>query len=146
MKLHLEPLAIASNVTQAVVCRLDTVLLTFGFLVMKYKRLSDLADQVASAAIVSSLEKRWMAADQEIFIATVIVNPFFRIAPFARHPRFVVAGIIELLEHLYAQFFQENPPFQFGIELREYLMAKGQYSALHATCIRHEVMAENEVR
>ena len=101
MKLNLEPLAIAANVTQAAFCRLDTVLLTFGFLVMQYEQTTDEADCTASKSIISSLEKRWMAADQDIFIATVIVNPFFRADPFARHPRFVVAGIIELLARLY---------------------------------------------
>lgn len=77
MKRHLEPLAIAANVTQAAFCCLDTVLLTFGFLVMQYKRMSDEGDRIASHSIISSLEKRWMAADQDIFIAAVIVNPFF---------------------------------------------------------------------
>ena len=78
MKLHLEPLAIAANVTQTASCRLDTVLLTFGFLVMQYQKLTDIDDLTASTSIISSLEKRWMAADQDIFIATVIVNSFYR--------------------------------------------------------------------
>ena len=108
MKLHLEPLAIAANVTQAAFCRLDTVLLTFGFLVMQYQKMTGKADRVASHSIILSLEKRWMAADQDIFIATVIVNPFFRAGPFGRHPRFVVSGIIELLERLYTRFFWEE--------------------------------------
>ena len=77
MKLNLEPLAIAANVTQAAFCHLDTVLLTFGFLVMQYQHMADEADRTASTSIISSLEKHWMAADQDIFIATVIVNPFF---------------------------------------------------------------------
>ena len=102
MKLNLEPLAIAANVTQAAFCRFDTVLLTFGFLVMQYEQTMDEADCTASKSIISSLEKHWMVADQDIFIATVIVNPFFRADPFARHSRFVVAGIIELLACLYA--------------------------------------------
>jgi hypothetical protein len=101
MKLHLEPLAITANITQEVFCRLNMVLLTLGFLVMKHKQMEDSADKVASTAIISSLEKHWMAADQEIFITTVIINPFFRTVAFTHHPRFVVAGIIELLERLY---------------------------------------------
>lgn len=146
MKLHLEPLAIAANVTQAAFCRLDTVLLTFGFLVMQYRQMTDKDDHIASVSIISSLEKRWMAADQDIFIAAVIVNPFFRAVPFDRNPRFVVAGIIDLLGSLYTRFFWEAPPPVFGSELREYLMAEGQYVALRATCIRHETMAQEQVR
>lgn len=146
MKSDLEPLAVAANVTQAAFCRLDTVLLTFGFLIMQYQKMATGGNHIASTAIIASLEKRWMAADQDIFIATVIVNPFFRAVPFARHSRFVVSGIIILLESLYTRFFQERPPFSFSTELRDYLRAEGQYSALHATCIRYAAFAEGQVR
>jgi len=145
MKLHLEPLAIAANVTQAAFCCLDTVLLTFGFLVMQYRRMADKDDSIASAMIISSLEKCWMAADQDIFIAAVIVNPFFWMVPFGCNPRFVVSGIINLLECLSTRFFQESTPHIFGSELRDYLTAEGQYTTLHSTCIRHEIRAQNEV-
>lgn len=145
MKLHLQPLAIAANVTQAAFCCLDTVLLTFGFLIMQYQRMADEADHAASMAIISSLKKRWAAADQDIFIATVIINPFFRADPFARHPRFVIAGIIELLGRLYTRFFQEVPLYTFEAELRDYLTAMGQYSQLRATCLRHMAIAKDQV-
>ena len=146
MKLHLEPLAIAANVTQTASCRLDTVLLTFGFLVMQYQKLTDIDDLTASTSIISSLEKRWMAADQDIFIATVIVNPFYRADPFSRHLRFIVAGIVELLGRLYARFFAEQPPHNFRTELRDYLTAEGQYSQLHITCATHKIMSKEQVR
>lgn len=145
MKLHLEPLAIAANVTQAAFCRLDTVLLTFGFLTMQYQQLTDDGDHAASISIISSLEKRWAAADQDIFIATVIVNPFFQANPFGRHPKFVVAGITELLGRLYTRFFLEEPPYSFNVELRDYLTSAGQYSELRPTCIMHKAMAQKQV-
>jgi hypothetical protein len=145
MKLHLEQLAIAANVTQAAFCCLDTVLLTFGFLVMQYQQLADEEDLDASQSIISSLEKRWTAADQDIFIAAVIVNPFFRADPFGHHPRFVVAGIIKLLGRLYARFFWEEPPYTFDVELRDYLTAAGQYSELRAMCLRHKAVAQQRV-
>jgi len=63
MKLHLKLLAIAVNITQAAFCRLDTVLLTFGFLVMQYQQMADEDDYITSASIISCLEKCWMAAD-----------------------------------------------------------------------------------
>ena len=145
MKLNLEPLAIAANMTQAAFCHLDTVLLTFGFLVMQYQQTTDEADRTASRSIIASLEKCWMAADQDIFISTVIINPFFRADPFAHHPRFVVASIIELLGRLYTRFFLEEPPHLFNVELCDYLTAAGQYSELHATCLRHKVTASQQV-
>jgi hypothetical protein len=52
----LRPLAIAANVTQSSACRLDQVLLTFGFLVMQYTALTDIEDQIESKAIVRSIE------------------------------------------------------------------------------------------
>lgn len=39
MKCHLDPLAVAANITQASFCRLDEVLLTFGYLVMQYQQM-----------------------------------------------------------------------------------------------------------
>ena len=102
MKLHLQPLTIAANVTQAAFCHLDTILLTFGSLVMQYQWMTDEPDHIALTSIIASLEKSWMAADQDIFMTTMIMNPFFQAILFRRHPRFVVAGIIKLLECLYA--------------------------------------------
>ena len=51
MKLHLEPLVIATNVTQAAFFCLDTMLLTFGFLVMQYNQMTEDANDIASMSI-----------------------------------------------------------------------------------------------
>ena len=143
MKLHLQPLVVTANVTQAAFCCLDMVLLTFGFLVMQYQQMAD-GDDHAATSILSSLEKCWMAADQDVFIATMIVNPFFHTEPFSLHSRFVVAGVIELLGCLYTRFFQEEPPYSFSAELHDYLMADGQYTKLRATCIRHKLATQEQ--
>jgi len=63
MEQHLEPLAIAANITQAAHCRLDTVLLTFGSLIAQYKTMVGREDVVGCTAILESLEKCWLAAD-----------------------------------------------------------------------------------
>lgn len=84
MKHHLEPLAIVANITQASFCRLDEVLLTFGYLVMQYQKMQTDADDVAAcASIIASIEKQWAVSDQEIFVAAVLLNPFYRNTPFA---------------------------------------------------------------
>ena len=101
MEQHLKPLAVAANITQAAHCRLDTVLLTFGFLVVQYRAMVKAEDLVGCAAILQSLEKRWLAADQDVFIATVIVNPLFQTTPFASGPRFIITRIKALLASLY---------------------------------------------
>lgn len=78
LKQILEPLAVASRVTQATVCHLDQVLLTFGYLIMQYQELlNDSADVPGAYSVIASIEKRWKAADQELFIAAVLLNPFY---------------------------------------------------------------------
>jgi hypothetical protein len=148
MEQHLEPLAIAVNITQATHCRLDTVLLTFGYLVIRYQAMADqnTEDSVGSTAILGSLEKRWLAADQLVFIGAVIINPFFRTSPFAAHPRFINARIKSLLASLYFRFFRQEAPSVFYTELHDFLMGFGQYSELEVTCSRHIHTSRNEVR
>lgn len=146
MEKHLEPLAIAANVIQAAHCRLDTVLLTFGFLVARYRAMIGIEDRDAVVAILASLEKRWLVADQDVFIATVIVNPFFRATPFAPSSRFVVAHTKSLLSSLYTRFFKSLPPNSFYLEVHDYLMGSGHYSKLDAICSMHMHRSLSEVR
>ena len=148
MERHLEPLAIAANITQAAHCCLDTVLLTFGYLVVRYQAMADrdVDDLVGCTAIINSLEKRWLAADQTVFIATVIINPIFRTTPFAPHPRFINARIKSLLASLYSRFFQSDAPNAFYTELHDYLMGSGQYEGLESMRKIHLNNSTKEVR
>lgn len=59
IKRQLEPLAIASHITQADNCRLDDVLLTFGHLYKFYSDMPEPEDQAARKAVLDSLQKRW---------------------------------------------------------------------------------------
>jgi hypothetical protein len=95
---------------------------------------------------LNSFEKRWLATDQLVFIAAIIVNPFFRTAPFAPHLRFNNAHIKSLLGSLYSRFFQSDAPNVFHVELHNFLMGSGQYSELVVTCTRHMYNATHEVR
>ena len=137
MEHHLEPLAIAANVTQAASCHLDTVLLTFGSLVARYREMPHHKDIAACDAILGSLKKCWLVADQDVFIATVIVNPFFQALPFAPGPRFVVACMKTLLSSLYLRFFQSQPPNSSHTKIHDYLTASGRNSALGSSCQSH---------
>ncbi|KIJ08508.1 hypothetical protein PAXINDRAFT_88772 [Paxillus involutus ATCC 200175] len=105
IKMHLEPLAFAANVTQATICTVDTVLLTFGFLVMQYKSMSEPEDTEVVSAIIQSIKRRWAKCDQEIFIAAVVINPFYKTTPFSRISSLNNANIHTLLECLYTRFF-----------------------------------------
>lgn len=52
---------------------MDQVLLTFGFLVMKFRDEKMNQDPIGCDAIINSVEARWNKSDQEIFITTVLV-------------------------------------------------------------------------
>ncbi|KAJ3002962.1 hypothetical protein NUW54_g5562 [Trametes sanguinea] len=131
VKLHLEPLAVAANVTQAAHCRLDQVLLIFGFLYRRFLTLpSDLVDDVASRAVIDSIETRWSKADQAIFVAAVILNPMYHLDPFADHPQFIQIELEKLFARLWTRFYRTTPPTELYIDLREYLEFKGRFSTL----------------
>ena len=130
---YLEPLAIAANITQASFCRLDQVLLTFGTLRHDFQALYDKADtaeKVGCQAIIDSLELRWSQADQELFIAAIILNPIYQSSPLAKKPCFNLASLDSLLLALYRRFFGTVPTHQFLTELANYLHKTDMYTSL----------------
>ena len=118
---YLEPLAIAANITQQSFCRLDQVLLTFGFLMMKYQDPKMNQDPRACQAIRGSIEAWWAKADQEVFIAAVLVNPFYRMLPFQLLTCFSMAKVWALFTRLYRRFFLNEPPLEFIAQANEFL-------------------------
>jgi len=101
MKHHLEPLTIATNITQASFCCLDQVLMTFSHVVMQYQSMTDPEDVEGCTAIIESIEACWVIADQEIFIAAVVLNLFYQSTPFASLQFLTNAGIQSMLGHLW---------------------------------------------
>lgn len=146
MKRHLEPLAIAANITQASFCRLDEVLLTFGYLVMQYQKMqTDADDAAACASIIASIEKRWAVSDQEIFVAAVLLNPFYRNTPFAPLSFLNNAGIRSLFVALWKRFYRENPPDSFYTEISDYLGETGIFENLKSEVNAALVVADRQV-
>lgn len=130
MTRYLEPLAIAANIVQESFCRMDQVLLTFGFLVMKYRDEKMNQDHIGRDAIINSVEARWNKSDQEIFISTVLVNPFYRTAPFSALPVFSKAHIRVLFTKLYHRFFTVQPPSEFIQHAYDFLDGRGFFQGL----------------
>jgi hypothetical protein len=125
---HLQPLAVAANVTQAAFCRLDEALLTFGYLVTHYALMEEAnpLDHDACQVIVDGLESRWLQADQLPFIVCVIINPFYRTRPFARIPPFLLLNVLSYSTSLYCRIMRTNAaPTTFMLHLRQYLEGKG---------------------
>jgi hypothetical protein len=147
--MHLEPLAIAANVTQSAFCRVDEVLLTFGALTMEYRSLRDNrgGDQIACDAILGSLEKRWRNTDQDIFIAAVILNPFFKHKPFKPLNRFRPTCIYQLFITLWNRFFPEEvaPTVNLYRNVIDYLRETGDFSPLRMSVMACLTISEQEV-
>jgi hypothetical protein len=147
MKRHLEPLAIAANITQASFCRIDEVLLTFGYLVLQYNKMmaEDPEDAPASRAIIESIESRWAKADQEVFLAAVILNPFYQSTPFATLNFLNNAGIRSLLTTLWTRFYRMQPPDEFYTQIADYLGRRGMFENLENEVNVAKVVCERTV-
>ncbi|KAG1751490.1 uncharacterized protein EDB91DRAFT_1045286 [Suillus paluster] len=131
MVVHLQPLSLVINIAQAAHCCLDKVLIIFSFLISKYVDLQGKATSVEEQsmiqAIIDSLKKHWSKCNQDVFFAAVILNPLYRIKPFARLHKFTNAGIMTLLVKLWDQIFPNTPSDQFQTELLQHLEGNKDY-------------------
>jgi len=143
---YLEPLAIAANGVQESFCRMDQVLLTFGFLVMKYRDKKMNQDIIGRDAIIKSIEMRWSKSDQEVFISAVLVNQFYRTTPFASLLVFSKAYIRVLFTKLYGRFFSDQPPTEFIEHTYDFLDEKGIFQGLEDQVKFELETALNKVR
>ena len=107
------------------------VLLTFGYLIVVYKTMTDPDDLPGYQAIIESIEHRWAKSDQEIFIAAMILNPFYRREPLAATPLFNNAGILALLARVFKRVYKTaTVPQEFYTELSNYLNLQDTFSNL----------------
>ncbi|KAL4081226.1 hypothetical protein J3A83DRAFT_4185076 [Scleroderma citrinum] len=76
--LHIQPLALAVNCTQAAHCQLDEVLIMFGFLTLTYtEMLKDASeeDEIMITRIMNSLKKCWSKSEQELWKCFYSTDP-----------------------------------------------------------------------
>jgi len=84
--------------------------------------MDDPDDQPGCAAIIDSIERRWAKSDQDIFLAAVILNPFYRRQPFMPRELFNNAGIIALIERVFKRVKKTNVvPTELYRQLQDYL-------------------------
>ncbi|KAF8984776.1 hypothetical protein BDQ17DRAFT_1436875 [Cyathus striatus] len=133
IKNHLAPLAIAANLTQSSFCRLDEVLLTFGYLTMHFSSLPA-EDIDISTAVLASIERRWAQSDNDVFIAATILNPFVKLNPFHKSWLFTLGRIDALMERLWTRFYGNTAPGGLYEELRSYLEGTNDYEDLPNVC------------
>ncbi|KAI0084021.1 ribonuclease H-like domain-containing protein, partial [Irpex rosettiformis] len=132
MKLHLEPFAYALNIMQSDKARLDTVLLILALLYNRFDNFprTTNSDTIVSDTICNSINTRWEASDQDVFIAAVILNPTHKIRPFRKSSWFSVPLITILMCRLYSRFFEDVAPRELLEEVADYLHDKGIYSGM----------------
>ncbi|KAG2033154.1 hypothetical protein BDR03DRAFT_1014523 [Suillus americanus] len=117
----LEPIALMTNIHQAAHLKPEHIPISFGCLYYRYSRIGDESDLVARNAVLESAERRWAQVDQEVFIATVIVNPLYKDKPFSNIPLTTCAGLMSLFSHLWTRFYGVTPPLELFTDLDNYI-------------------------
>ncbi|THH08490.1 hypothetical protein EW146_g8974 [Bondarzewia mesenterica] len=111
IKQCLEPLAVAANITQSDHARLDVIMAAIVNLYWIFSRPS--IDSNVSVAVIASLNKRWKQTDQELFIIAVLLNPYFRRAPFQNGSPFrSFTTLWAIFCRAFMQFFGEQPDLE----------------------------------
>lgn len=144
LKSYLEPLAVASNVTQGSDTRLDHVLLTLGQL---HKIYSDpkIEDRIRDK-VLESLERRWKAADQDVFILAIFLNPYIRGHVFSKHA-LTVGQLIDMARRAFKRFFKVDPSAAFTVGLIDYANGTSEFStsSMLLDDIRTQAAHDNKV-
>lgn len=117
-----EQTAFGHHHAQAAHAQPDDIVLTFGYLLNKFRSLCS-SHSAVQDAVITSLEKHWntLHKNQDIFIAAVILNPAYKTTPFNTITPFTNAGIIALILQLWSPFDGKNPPTALCTALLEYL-------------------------
>lgn len=117
-----------TNIHQAAHARPEHVVISFGFLYFRYSKLVDVDDAPARTAVLESAERRWANCDQEVFIAAVIVNPFYKVAPFSKIPLTTRAGLATLFGRLWLRFYNTSAPLDLFTDLEKYLASSCEFA------------------
>ncbi|EKM48620.1 uncharacterized protein PHACADRAFT_108590, partial [Phanerochaete carnosa HHB-10118-sp] len=149
-KSHLGPLAQAANILQASSTRLDHVPLVFGMLYHHFNSLrsiegADADNNTACRTIISSVEKHWKAADQDIFIAAIILHPGLKFHPF-NPGEFSFADIFMLMQRVYLRLFPAAtaPPLTLEQNLWSYLEDTGQFKGMASLWTTRQAASSTE--
>ena len=125
---HLEPLAIVANITQASNMRLYHVLTTLANLYRIYSNLDLEEDSDVRDQVLMSLEKHWAAADQDPFIATVILNPFLHGNFLGHHIALTPIGLCNMLKRLQSRVFRVDADADFQAAFMDYYNKHEEFS------------------
>ena len=128
MKHHLEPLALAANASQASHIRPDEIFIILAKLYRTFLDNNEPGDEGMRAAMLAAIEARWAKADQDVFIASVILNPFYKTRPFQLIGETTAGGASALFERLWKRFFAEDPPAALWENTLQYLSNRESFA------------------
>ena len=112
---------------------------------MQYQALGMDQDPVGHNTILDSIELWWHKSEQQLFIAVVIANPFYRNRPFACLSILNNAGIRVLFVRLWKHLYLGTPPPEFEIQLQDFLNETGIFANLKSWCSFELEAAEAKV-
>ncbi|KIK93677.1 hypothetical protein PAXRUDRAFT_144559, partial [Paxillus rubicundulus Ve08.2h10] len=124
----LKPIALMTHIHQAAHAWPKHIVISFGFLYFQYSKLSDDIDSTARTAVLNNAKCCWSRCDQEVFIATVIINPFYRVALFNNISLTTRASLAALFTRLRLRFYGENVPVELLTDLELYLASSGDFA------------------
>ena len=128
--------------------RLDQVLVTLGHLYRTFYKLNQPQDEGLRTALLASIEKRWNASDQDVFIAAALLNPYVHTGPFNNLQVCTLAGMVDLFERLYKRFYPhiQAEPYSMYRDVECWVGRTGPYVLFETTAKRMKGAAEVEVR
>ena len=143
IKTHLEPLAIAANITQASHTRLDHVLLTLANLYRIFVS-KDIDDPLVQETMQRSLERRWKAVtEQDCFILSVFFNPYIRSSCF-NPSTLSLNRIIQMAKMAFHRFYDRDADSEFVRAILDYSNKSGDFSDDAMLLQDHRKMSEVE--
>lgn len=145
VKSHLEPFAIAANVTQGDSARLDVVLLTLANLFWIFSQPS--VDPAVRIQVHLSLEKRWKKCDQRVFLLAVVLNPYLRTTCFHQNSPYRTMGKLWcMIRKVYKDMFSSEPNLEFRRTFAQYLDRTGDWSDMEMDLVGWKASAVEAVR
>ena len=145
VKSHLEPFAVAANITQGDTARLDVVLLTLANLYRIFTQPT--IDPAVRIQVLQSLEKRWKKTDQHVFLLAVVFNPYLRTSCFHHDSPYRTMGKLwPVIRQVYKDMFNSEPNLDFRTTFAQYLDRTGDWSDVAMDLAGWKAMAVDEVR
>jgi hypothetical protein len=104
------------------------VLTTLANLYRIYSNLNPEEDSDVRDNILASLEKRWAAADQEPFLAAVVLNPYLRGDSLGRDIALTPIGLCNMLKRLQLRVFRVEADADFQSAFMDYYNKREEFS------------------